>query len=309
MEQNQQPALQREFSMDFDDAMVGRILSRRETLRAAAHAGIGMALVGGLGRIVRAAANTTQPSASPLVVSPALTEGPFFVDENLNRSDLTAGTTRPSVINGWPLALAFTVYKLTGSDYRPLKDTHVDVWHCDASGAYSDQSKRMNREDTSKQTWLRGYQVTDANGQVKFSTIVPGWYNGRTPHIHFKVRNFSPAGKSTTEFTSQLFFHDEDTDRIYANAPYNDHGKRDQRNEDDGIFSEREADGATAGSHLLLDLKSDGGKLLTTSFAIVLTDQSLHAPHGRDRGRGGPPDGPPPDGDFGPPPDGGPPPQ
>ena len=166
----------------------------------------------------------------------------------------------------------------------------------------------MNREDTSKQTWLRGYQVTDANGQVKFTTIVPGWYNGRTPHIHFKVRNFSPAGKSTAEFTSQLFFHDEDTDRIYANAPYNDHGKREQRNEDDGIFSEREADGTTAGSHLLLDLKSDGSKVLTTSFSIVLTDQSLHTPHDRGRGRGGPPDGPP-GGDFGPPPDGGPPPQ
>jgi protocatechuate 3,4-dioxygenase beta subunit len=289
--------------MDFDDAMVGRILTRRDALRIATQAGIGLALAGGLGRIVRADPAATQPSKSPLVVSPALTEGPFFVDENLNRSDLTAGTTRPSVINGQPLALALTVFKLIGTDYAPLKNAHVDVWHCDASGAYSDESSRMNRQDTSKQTWLRGYQVTDANGQVNFTTIVPGWYNGRTPHIHFKVRNFSPAGKSTAEFTSQLFFHDEDTDRIYAKAPYNDHGKRGQRNKDDGIFSEREADGTTAGSHLMLDLKNDGGKPLSTGFAIVLTDQSLHSPR-----RGGP-DGPPPDGDFGPPPDGGPPPQ
>jgi protocatechuate 3,4-dioxygenase beta subunit len=299
--------------MDFDDAMVGRILSRREALRIATQAGIGLALAGGLGRIVRGDPAATQPAKSPLLVSPALTEGPFFVDENLNRSDLTAGTTRPSVVNGRQLALAFTVFKLTGTVYAPLNNAHMDVWHCDASGAYSDESNRMNRQDTSKQTWLRGYQVTDANGQVNFTTIVPGWYNGRTPHIHFKVRNFSPAGKSTAEFTSQLFFHDDDTDRIYANAPYNDHGKRDQRNEDDGIFGEREADGTTAGSHLLLDLKSDGGKLLTTSFAIVLTDQSLHAPRSRRRGGpdGPPPDGgfgPPPDGDFGPPPDGGPPP-
>lgn len=302
--------------MDLDDAMVGRIVSRRNALRFATHAGAALALAGGLSRYVWAETDTTQPSKSPLVVSPSLTEGPFFVDEKLNRSDLTSGTTRASVINGQALAIAFTVYKLTGADYAPLKDAHVDVWHTDAIGIYSDENNPMNHEDTSKQTWLRGYQVTDANGIARFGTIVPGWYRGRTPHIHFKVRSFSAEGKSTAEFTSQLFFKDEDTDRIYANAPYNASGKRDQRNADDGNFSETQADGTTVGSHLTLDLKSDSPKLLTSAFAIVLTDQSMHESRGG-RGRGGPrrgpggPGGPPPGGDFGPPPDGGfgPPPQ
>ncbi len=289
--------------MDQDDAMVGQIVSRRSALRMAAQAGIGFAMAGALGRIARAAPDTTQPSKSPLFVSPSLTEGPFFVDEKLNRSDLTSGTTRASVINGQPLTIAFTVLKLAGGDYAPLKDAHVDVWHTDAIGVYSDESNRMNHEDTSKQTWLRGYQVTDAQGLATFRTIVPGWYRGRTPHVHFKVRSFSAEGKSTAEFTSQLFFHDEDTDRIYANAPYNANGKRDQQNSDDGIFSELQPDGTSAGSHLTLDLKSDRGNALSTTFAIVLTEQSMHAPREHGRGRG--PGGPPPDGDFGPPPDDG----
>lgn len=287
--------------MIHDDAIVGRILSRRDALRRVTHAGIGLALVGGVGRSLWGAADTTQPDKPPLVVSPALTEGPFFVDEKLNRSNLVAGTSRASVINGQPLLLAFTVCKLVGSNCVPLQGAHVDVWHCDAAGIYSDEDRRPNPENTSKQTWLRGYQVTDASGSVNFSTIVPGWYNGRTPHIHFKVRNFSPEGKSTTEFTSQLFFHDQDTDRIYANAPYNTHGKRTQRNVDDGIFSEQEADGSIAGSHLTLDLKTQG-KALSSAFAVVLTEASLHGAGGDRRGQGGGfgPGGPPPDGGFGP---------
>jgi protocatechuate 3,4-dioxygenase beta subunit len=293
-----------------DDAMVGRILTRRDMLLRATQAGIGLALIGPLGRFGWGATDTTQPAKPPLMVSPALTEGPFFVDENLNRSDLVSGATRPSVIQGQPLLLAFTVSKLIGADLVPLKDAHVDVWHCDAIGVYSDENQRMNPEVTSKQTWLRGYQVTDANGAASFSTIVPGWYNGRTPHIHFKVRNFSPEGKSTAEFTSQLFFHDADTDRIYASAPYSAQGKRTQRNADDGIFSEQEADGSMAGSHLTLDLKGQG-KALSSAFAVVLTDASLHGSHGNGRGPGGRgpggrgPGGPPPDRGFGPPPDGG----
>ena len=296
-----------------DDAMVGRILSRRDALGMAAHAGLGLALVGGFGRIVRAA-DTTQPATTPLVVSPALTEGPFFVDEKLNRSDLIGDTTRPSVINGLRLMLGFTVYKLEGKDYSPMKNAHVDVWHADTDGAYSDEGGGMNRYDTSGQRWLRGYQVTDAAGAATFKTIIPGWYNGRTPHIHFKVRTFSPAGQSTAEFTSQLFFHDEDLDKIYSQAPYNSRGKRESTNADDGIYSEREADGTTAGSLLTLELKKTAdGKALTNHISIVVNDALLHVQRGGrgpgpgDRGFGnGRPPGPPPDGpdgfDGGPPP-------
>lgn len=281
--------------------MIGRMLTRRDALRLAGVSGLGLAFLGGFGRIVRAA-DQTQPANAPLLVSPALTEGPFFVDEKLNRSDLVGDTKRPSVKNGLPLLLAFTVHKLAGKDYAPMKDTHVDVWHADTSGVYSDEGGGMNAQDTSGQTWLRGYQVTDANGAVNFKTIVPGWYDGRTPHIHFKVRSFSTAGQSTAEFTSQLFFHDEDLDKIYTQAPYNSRGKRGFTNADDGIYSEQESDGTTAGSHLTLELKkTPDGKALTTQFAIVLTDSSLHGQK-RGRGPGGRPPGPPPDDFDGPPP-------
>src|ERR1700733_6179092 len=106
--------------MDNDDKMVGTIWTRRKALAMAARAGIGLA-AGSLfrGTAGANAAPTTQPKL-PLVASPVLTEGPFFVDENLNRSDLVSGTTRPSVINGQPLLLAFTVCKLVGADYVPL---------------------------------------------------------------------------------------------------------------------------------------------------------------------------------------------
>ena len=112
----------------------------------------------------------------PLIASPVLTEGPFFVDENLNRSDLLAGSIRPSVRNGVPLQVSFTLYKLAGTTHTLLKDAHIDVWHADAIGVYSDENNPMNHEITSRQTWLRGYQVTDGTGSATFKTIFPGWY-------------------------------------------------------------------------------------------------------------------------------------
>jgi protocatechuate 3,4-dioxygenase beta subunit len=276
-----------------------------------------------------------------LVASPSVTEGPFFVDEKLNRSDLVnagGGETRPSVASGLPLALAFQVYKLekdaAGADkVTPFEGACIDVWHADAKGVYSDESGGMNHEDTGGQTWLRGYQITDAGGRAQFRTIVPGWYASRTPHIHFKVRRFNEEHKTIAEFTSQLFFHEDDLQRILAKSPYSDtrtgggaHGGpggrgprgrsanqagRDTMNADDDIYSEPTADGSPAGSHLLLDLKNDGAGH-AAEFCVVLTDESMRpgrrggrppgGPPGRGRGPGGPPPrgrgrppGPPPD--------------
>ncbi len=295
--------------MDQDDVIIGQILSRRAALRATALAGLSFAAAGLISRSARAAtpAPTTQPHL-PLVASPQLTEGPFFVDEKLNRSNLLDGTKRASVINGLPLALAFTVYKLSGKDYQPMTGATVDVWHADAAGAYSDESNPMTHENTSKETWLRGYQVTDAAGNVSFNTIFPGWYQGRAPHIHFKVRQFSKENKTTAEFTSQVFFIEADADKIYANPPYaNTRGKRDTRNRDDGVFAEKLTDGSLAGDHMLLDLnKTADDKGYTTAFPIILTDASLQGA-ARGHGGGGPggrrgPGGPPPGGFGGPPP-------
>ena len=290
-----------ETSVENDDATVGRILTRREALRAVARAGLGLAVIGEAHQMAYASAPPDATPKAHLVASPVLTEGPFFVDENLNRRDLVGGTTRNSVKNGVPLEISFTLYKLSGESHTLLQGAHVDVWHDDAIGVYSDENHPMNHEETSRQTWLRGFQVTDGVGSATFKTIFPGWYPGRTPHVHFKIRTYSSAAKVTAEFTSQLFFKDADARRIYSVEPYTLAGDRDTTNANDNIFNERQHDGSVAGEHMILDLKRVAGSGgYRANFTVVLTDQNLRAGRGDRRG------GPPPGGFGGPPPDGGP---
>lgn len=116
----------------------------------------------------------------------------------------------------------------------------VDLWHCDHRGAYSDGDEKF----------LRGYQVTDARGRARFKTIYPGWYSGRTVHIHFKLRS-APATRPGFDFTSQLYFDDALTDRVYAQPPYAARGSRPTRNNRDGIYRH-------GGSQLLLSLAPSG---------------------------------------------------
>src|SRR5262249_23511013 len=143
------------------------------------------------------------------VLTPDLTEGPYFVDEKLNRSDIrtdpTTGVSRPGVL----FTLIFNVYEV-GSSSPPLPGPYLDVCHADASGSYSDESAL----GTSGRKYLRGYQVTDSNGTVRFTTIYPGWYQGRAVHIHFKVRTYSGTQLLGT-FTSQFFLDDSITDTVY----------------------------------------------------------------------------------------------
>jgi protocatechuate 3,4-dioxygenase beta subunit len=124
----------------------------------------------------------------------------------------------------------------------------VDVWHCDALGAYSDVRDRTF--DTVGQKFLRGYQLTDDSGAVTFQTIYPGWYSGRAVHIHFKVRT-SPGERRGRELTSQLYFDEGITDRVHARAPYAGKGRRDTRNATDGIYRR-------GGSQLVLPVTPQG---------------------------------------------------
>jgi len=187
---------------------------------------------------------SSPPSTSSCVVRPQQTEGPFFVDERLNRSDIRADPTLGLARAGVPLRLGFLVSRSAGSTCMPLAGVLVDVWHCDATGAYSDLGSNSGTK------FLRGYQATDAAGAAQFTTIYPGWYNGRAVHIHFKIRN-SPGAGPGFEFTSQLYFDDALTDLVYAQPPYNSRGRRDTTNQRDGIF-------AAGGSQLLLPLTADG---------------------------------------------------
>lgn len=287
--------------MDNDDAIVGTILTRREGFALFGKAGLGLALSGLFAHDAEAAFQTKAHTTVRLVASPALTEGPFFVDEKLDRADLLAGTTRKAVVDAVPLALELTLYRLADGKYAPLKGVTVDVWHCDAHGVYSDESVSMNGENTAGQRWLRGYQTTDAGGVVRFRTIFPGWYQGRTTHVHFKVRQKGADGK-VREFTSQLFFDDKLADRIFEKAPYRSPAEREVRNADDGIYGDRQVDGTVAGQRLLPTITpAADGKGYVAKFAIALTDASLRAGGGQ-HGPGGP-GGPPPGGFGGPPPD------
>lgn len=192
-----------------------------------------LTMLGGLGASViiggsAASVPALAQSAFDCVLSPALTEGPYFVDEKLNRSDIRIDPTTGSVRPGTPLTLTFNIYTV-GSSCGPLAGAYVDVWHADASGNYSDVG------GTSGQKWLRGYQTTDSNGAVRFTTIYPGWYMGRAVHIHFKIRTYSGSQPVGT-FTSQFFFNESVTDTVYTRTPYSARPNRDTRNANDGIY-------------------------------------------------------------------------
>jgi protocatechuate 3,4-dioxygenase beta subunit len=190
------------------------------------------------------------------VVRPQQTEGPYFVDARLDRSDIRSdpatGETRPGV----SLAVAFNVSRLSGGACAPLPGAVVDVWHCDALGAYSDV--RDPGGSTVGRTFLRGHQTTDAAGLARFTTIYPGWYPGRAVHIHFKIR--TAQGQ---EFVSQIYFDDAVTDRVHALEPYARRAPRRLRNESDGLFRH--------GGRQLLAGATPSGSGYATTFDIALS--------------------------------------
>lgn len=188
----------------------------------------------------------TGPDPLACAVRPEQTEGPYFVEELLNRSDIRVDPTDGTVKTGVPLRLVLNVSRVNGNDCSPVEGAIVDVWHCDALGSYSD----VAGTSTAGKKFLRGYQVTDANGRVEFTTVYPGWYSGRTVHIHFKIRQRS-GSQTTSEFTSQLYFDEAVTAHVFAQSPYNSRGTADIGNDEDGIYGD-------GGSELLLALTPDG---------------------------------------------------
>ena len=253
-----------------DDLPVGRLLNRREALLALAGAGAAVAIAacapGSSTATTQATATTGASTATSgnmpaCVARPALTEGPYFVDEKLNRSDIRSDPSDGSVRQGALLALTFRVSQLTNA-CAPLGGASVDVWHCDAAGIYSDVNDPGF--STVGKKFLRGYQVTDSSGVAKFTTIYPGWYQGRAVHIHFKIRSHTGSG-SAYEFTSQLFFDDNITDQVYTQAPYNARGQRTLRNDGDSIYRQ-------GGSQLLLaPTKTDGGYSATFDIGLQMS--------------------------------------
>jgi protocatechuate 3,4-dioxygenase beta subunit len=178
----------------------------------------------------------TQTTVAGCLVSPEQTEGPYFVDEKLNRSDIRIDPTNGAVSQGTPLRLVLKVNQVANNTCTPLSGATVDIWHCDALGEYSDVRDNPGAfGDTRGRKFLRGYQVTDASGKVEFQTIYPGWYPGRNVHVHYKIRT-QPTSGTAHEFTSQLFFDEAITEQVHALAPYSQKGRRDTTNDSDGIY-------------------------------------------------------------------------
>ncbi len=209
-----------------DDGAAGGGLAESATPGTAASSG-------GTTSTAPTASATATAASVACVITPELTEGPYFVDERLNRSDIRPDPVTREIKEGVPLRLGLTVSRVDES-CTPLAGAVVDMWHCDALGVYSDVSG-AGRSDTTGQKFLRGYQVADGNGAVEFLTIYPGWYSGRTIHIHFKVR-IDPDSPQGFEFTSQMFFDEAVTDAVMARSPYSQKGSPDVRNASDNIF-------------------------------------------------------------------------
>jgi protocatechuate 3,4-dioxygenase beta subunit len=218
------------------------MFTRREVLTTVAGAGFGL----GLTAMACAEGQAAQSGAKVCILTPEATEGPFYFDPKLVRSDITEGK------QGAPLLLTLQIVE--AKDYAPLQDARVDVWHADRLGLYSGYA-RQETGSTKGETFLRGTQFTGADGEVRFNTIYPGWYPGRTPHIHFKA-----FVDDRNVITGQLYFPDPITEQVYATTtPYRERkAERDTFNADDFIFVKQ------GGADTILKLQEQGGSHLAS---------------------------------------------
>jgi protocatechuate 3,4-dioxygenase beta subunit len=154
------------------------------------------------------------------VLAPEQTDGPYYISGEKLRRDITEG--RP----GTPLLLRLRV--VDARTCKPIKGAAVDIWHCDALGVYSGFGS-----GSGNRTFMRGVQRTDRNGLARFRSVYPGWYRGRTVHIHVKVH---VAGDVV--HTGQLYFPDAVTDKVFRRKPYSRHGRRSTRNANDFVFAQ-----------------------------------------------------------------------
>jgi protocatechuate 3,4-dioxygenase beta subunit len=177
------------------------------------------------------------------VLTPEQTEGPYYIANEALRRNITEG--RP----GTPLLLRAIV--VNASTCKPIKSAAVDVWHADAGGVYSGFGS-----GATSRTFMRGVQRTDAKGLALFRTVYPGWYQGRTVHIHVKVH----LGGNVVH-TGQLYFPDTLTDAVYRNRPYSARGNRDVRNAADSIFR-------NGGSKSLLGVKKNSAGVYVATIMM-----------------------------------------
>lgn len=218
-------------------------LNRRDVLKSIG--GVSLAAVFG-SRALHLLGDDAE-AATTCLLTPEVTEGPYWVDHNLTRRNITEGKA------GLPLVIRFTV--LNARRCRPIRNADVEIWHCDAVGNYSAVNGATTR-------FLRGHQKSTAAGKAEFLTVFPGWYRGRTPHIHMKVN----VGGDTVH-TGQVFFNERITAAVYKQAPYARRGQYDTPHARDTIY--RQAGGSIA--ELKLTRRTGGlkGYLGTIAVGVV----------------------------------------
>lgn len=163
---------------------------------------------------------------SPFACEPSPTEtaGPFPIvsPSSLVKSNIVGDR------DGIPLVIRLTVQD-TNNDCEPAKDIKVDVWMCDAKGNYSEYNNQLDGDFTTKH-FLRGRQVTNANGEVTFVGVYPGWYPGRAPHIHVELKD----SNNQSLLVTQIAFPEDVSKEVYATSAYK--GVYDTSNTSDGTF-------------------------------------------------------------------------
>jgi protocatechuate 3,4-dioxygenase beta subunit len=180
------------------------------------------------GRSSQTPVTTTPTGNEGCILTPAQTEGPFFYDTGLARRDIREG--KPGAL----LELALRV--VDAQSCMPIAGALVEVWHADASGVYSAfDMAQGNSGNAAGQAFLRGFQTSDDNGNVEFLTVYPGWYPGRTPHIHIMVLLAEASPNPSSLLTTQLYFPESISDAVYALEPYAARGPRSTTNARDGV--------------------------------------------------------------------------
>ena len=220
-------------------------MNRREALGLLGAVGAGVGLVGSACGSSSSASNDSgvatpdDGSLPACIVTPEAVEGPFFVDEKLNRSDLVTGETDAGITSGYPLTVGLALVGVNGQSCQPLSGAVVDIWHANVNGLYSDEpSNFVQSTDTQGKKYLRGYQLSGDSGLVTFKTIYPGWYATRTIHIHVKIRLYSPAGAKTLEANAQLYFTDAMNNAVMAVPAYAARGPRSiPKNTNDQVYN------------------------------------------------------------------------
>jgi protocatechuate 3,4-dioxygenase beta subunit len=272
-------------------------LTRRDALNALL--GLGAAMSLGCSTSSDAAANATRDAGAGADASASTGDGaacattpegeigPYFADDSasgFNRSNILSNLDGTSTQSGIPLTLNITVVDAENG-CAPYAGAQIDIWHCNAEGVYSD----IAAESTSSAQWLRGYQITSASGQVTFQTIIPGWYSGRTTHIHLRVRSTYSEASSTSDGTNttQCFFEQTFVDTLSTTvAPYNAEGTNPTTNAGDRVYSQEES----GANQLVLTGDDTNGYTASVTLSLPITESyDAGAAAGGGAG-GGPPD-------------------